>query len=185
MASRRIVVDTSIARAAGPEDATHTTSINCRDFLKAMQEHRHQMVMTPALVEEWREHSSKFAVSWRASMYARKLVCFQKVDIDTDLSSKIATCSLDAGVREAVIKDYLLIEASLCTDKRISSLDDVVRGHFAAICQTVKEIGDILWINPDTDIEATDWLKNGAPDDAARHLKNHHPNHPHSRSHGL
>lgn len=183
MATRRIVVDTSIARAAGSEGATYPTSVNCREFLKAMLDSRHQLVMTPALVEEWRKHSSRFAVSWRASMYARKLVSNPKVDTHPDLSDKIAACCLDAGSREAVIKDYLLIEASLCTDKRISSLDDIVRSHYAAICQTVGELGDILWINPDKDGEATDWLKAGAPNDATRQLKNHQ--NPYSRSHGL
>lgn len=183
MTSRRIVVDTSIARAAGPEDATHTTSINCRDFLKAMLNFKHQLVMTPDLAEEWRKHSSKFAVSWRKSMYARKLACFQKVNTDADLSGRIASCCADVGVRDAVLKDYLLIEASLCTDQTISSLDDLVRGYFAAICHSVGEIGEIQWINPDRDGGAKEWLIAGAPDVSTMQLKNYTPSS--SRSQGL
>ena len=45
--SKRLVIDASVARAAGGEDATYPISVSCRDFLKAVLDLSHRVVMTP------------------------------------------------------------------------------------------------------------------------------------------
>src|SRR3954452_5022187 len=69
--SRRLVIDASIARAAG-DSSTHPTSRNCRDFLLIVLEICHRAVMTAPILEEWNRHQSRFASTWRKSMMARK-----------------------------------------------------------------------------------------------------------------
>jgi hypothetical protein len=72
--SKRLVIDTSIARSAGGPDATYPTSKRCRDFLQDVLAFRHRVVMTADIREEWHRHRSRFARAWLVSMYARKNV---------------------------------------------------------------------------------------------------------------
>ncbi|VXD11233.1 hypothetical protein PL8927_140065 [Planktothrix serta PCC 8927] len=70
--SKYLVIDASVARSCGGEDAKHPTSKNCRDFLNAVLKICHSMVMTPELKVEWNKHESTFARKWRVSMIARR-----------------------------------------------------------------------------------------------------------------
>ncbi len=56
--SRLLVVDASIASAAG-DVSTHPTSRRCRDFLLAIREICHQIVMTAPIQQEWDKHQSR------------------------------------------------------------------------------------------------------------------------------
>jgi len=70
---KRIVVNASVARAAGGENATASVSINCTEFLEAFRDQTsHHIVMTLELSEEWDEHQSNFAAAWLANMIATK-----------------------------------------------------------------------------------------------------------------
>ena len=59
--SKRLVIDASVARAAGGEDATFPISVYCRDFLQAVLDISHRVVMTPDIRDEWNKHQSKSA----------------------------------------------------------------------------------------------------------------------------
>ena len=48
-----------------------------------------------------------------------------------------------------MLKDCLLIEAALATDKIVISLDEKVRRYFNQASVTVKNLKVILWINPE------------------------------------
>ena len=72
--SKRLVIDTDVARASGDEDATDPRAINCRDFLKEVRSQNHKVVMTRKISDEWKRHRSGFAFEWRVSMYARRRV---------------------------------------------------------------------------------------------------------------
>ena len=50
--SRRLVIDASIARACGGEDAVYPTAKSCRDALMAVYDICHRVVMTEAIDEE-------------------------------------------------------------------------------------------------------------------------------------
>jgi len=60
--SRVLVIDASIARAAG-DVSMHPTSRNCRDFLQAVLDTCHRMALTTPIKEEWNRHQSRFAPS--------------------------------------------------------------------------------------------------------------------------
>ena len=70
--SKRLVIDTDVARASGDEDATDPRAINCRDFLKEVRSQNHKVVMTRKISDEWKRHQSRFAFEWRVSMDARR-----------------------------------------------------------------------------------------------------------------
>jgi len=169
--SRTIIIDASIARSSGGEDATYPLSRDCRDFLKAILTICHHAAMSPDLTEEWKNHESNWARRWRTAMVARKKLLRIQPALDTTLRSKLVALAATDREAEAMLKDCHLLEAALATDQCVASLDEKARGLFADAAQTVKLLGRINWVNPGHAHErAIAWLENGAPPDKARQL---------------
>jgi len=62
-----LVIDASIAHAAGVT-SKHPTDQKCCEFLQAVLDVCHRMVLTAPIREEWNKHQSGFARMWRVSM---------------------------------------------------------------------------------------------------------------------
>jgi hypothetical protein len=88
--SQRLVIDASVARSAGDKDATYPQSVHCREFLLAVLDICHQIVMTPAIKAEWDKHQSKFALMWRRQMVAKKKWNYLEISINDSLWTEIA-----------------------------------------------------------------------------------------------
>ena len=97
IASRRLVIDASVARAAG-DTSMHPTSRSCRDFLLAILEICHRFVMTQSIKEEWDKHQSGFARKWRVSMVARKKLVVVQVDEHHSLERQLSKLAQGPGV---------------------------------------------------------------------------------------
>lgn len=168
--SRLLVIDASIARAAG-ETSQHPTSQHCRAVLQCVLKVCHKVVMTEAITEEWNQHQSVFARRWRGSMMARKKVVMLQADRLRGLEERLTKATPDPSIQAIVIKDRLLVEAALCADERILSNDDRVRRQLREHISSLRELANIHWVNPCADDEsAVSWLEQGAPDDRARQL---------------
>lgn len=169
--SRCLVVDASVARAAGRLESPHPVGRRCRNFLMEVRGICHRMAWSPPIETEWQKHESIFAMSWRVSMMnLRKLV---PVDIRsvTTLGDRITMTSVDPSVVAIVEKDFHLMEAAGATDMRIVSLDDNARGHFHSLIDIVPALARVLWVNPAIeDEQAVRWLQEGAPDERRRRL---------------
>ena len=167
---KRLVVNASVARAAGGEGAIASVSINCTEFLETFRDEcPHHIVMTPELAEEWNAHQSNFAARWLKSMIARKRFDYITPPQDSALSGKINTTAMRERDIEALQKDFHLLQAALATDQTIVSLDETVRGLFKRASQQVGEIRSIIWVNPDKAEEyPIAWLQNGAPPETHR-----------------
>ena len=147
---KRLVVNASVARAAGGVEATASVSINCTEFLETFRDERsHRVVMTPELSEEWDENQSKFAATWLRSMIARKRFDYVDPPVNQALRDEIEGTATSENEIEDMQKDFHLLEAARATDQAIISLDETVRGLFARATQHVGEIRDIVWVNPD------------------------------------
>ena len=171
--SRRLVIDASVVRAAGPEGATFPRSKNCRDFLEAVRTICHRVVMTPEIRDEWARHMSSFACKWRVSMEAKKKV-YRPPDsvVDDELRAKISRAASNPKERDTLSKDTLLIEAALATDCAIAALDDTALRAFRKAANSVGEIARIVWVNPDkTDERPIPWLEKGARLERTRQLR--------------
>lgn len=167
-----IVVDCSIAQAAGSIDSKHPVGTRCRLFLESLRNNNHRLAWSALIDKEWAEHRSTFASTWLVAMIKRDKL--HRIQSSLQLSEAIDETELDQGVKDALIKDSHLVEVALETDKRIASLDDKARNHFSNLSQMIQAIGDILWTNPvHEDEDATKWLEDGAPDQSKRHLKNY------------
>lgn len=179
--SKNLVIDASVARSTGGENATYPTSVNCRDFLQAVLDRDHKMVVTSDIKKEWDRHQSKFADRWRRRMLAKKRLVYLKELCDRQELWKIIESTIEAEIddefynkREAMFKDFHLLKAALETDKTIVALDEIVRKLFAKASEQAKEIREIVWVNPDR-IEKEQpiaWLNNGAEFESDRTLSN-------------
>ena len=172
--SKRLVVNASVARAAGGEGATASVSISCTEFLETFQDEcSYHVVMTPELSEEWEENQSKFAATWLRSMIARKRFDYIEPPVNQALRGEIEGTATSENEIEDIQKDFHLLEAARATDHIIISLDETVRGLFARASQRVGEIRDIVWVNPERteEEEPLVWLQNGAPPEVHRQLR--------------
>ena len=72
--SKRLVIDASVARSAGGEDAIASQAKGCRDFLTVVLTICHSVTVTSEIQEEWNRHRSNFARRWLVSMYSKRKV---------------------------------------------------------------------------------------------------------------
>ena len=169
--SKQLVIDADVAGACGRKITPGPTAKHCRDFLNAVLSLSHRVVMTEKIRDEWKRHASPFARRWRVSMDARR-----KIDRIIDppenenLCTKIVNTARSERQNEDIEKDFHLLQAALATDQTIVSLDETIRRLFGRASQSVGEIRNIIWVNPDRTAEEQPiaWLQNGAPPEAHR-----------------
>ena len=170
---KRLVVNASVARAAGGVDATDSVSINCTEFLKIFRdESSHHVVMTFELSEEWDEHQSNFAAEWLGNMIATRRFHYIELPQNRALYDEIEATAVEEKDINAMLKDFHLLGAALATDQIIVLLDETIRGLFKQASQQVQEIRGIIWVNPDrtTEEQPITWIQNGAPPEPHRQL---------------
>jgi len=169
--ARDLVVDASVARSSGGEEATYPTSKNCRDCLKTILVLSHRVVMSPPITDEWNKHKSAFARTWLVSMTARRRVLRVEPEQLEDLRQKLREIAGSEKDAAAMLKDFHLIEAALVTGQTVIALDEIVRALFAASCQTMGQMKSIVWVNPDKSEEQPfGWLEAGAEPERQRQL---------------
>lgn len=160
--SRRIVVDASVAGAAG--ERSHPTSQMCRQFLLDMLTICHKAVMSPEISVEWKNHASKYSVNWLAAMRSKGKI----VTIAPGSSEGIARHFCDDMIFtpnqiSAMEKDLLLILAALQTDRLVASCDRKVRELFAQAALAFDDIKNIMWVDPSQEgDDCSHWLESGA-----------------------
>jgi hypothetical protein len=161
--SRRIVVDASVARAAGGTE--NPVSTKCREFLQAMLAVCHRVVMTPEIRREWRKHQSHFSQGWLAAMRSRRKVVSAAIDVERQeaLLAAIGESRLGTRQRAAVEKDCLLVAAAWAADNLVASNDDKVRDLLATLTRTTPSVASLVWVNPtDPGGSPVRWLESGA-----------------------
>jgi len=168
VAGKALVIDADVARASGEAGGRSRRS---REFLLAVRDHRHQLVMTQRLREEWRRHQSRFSRRWQTQMYGRKLVCFTDQDETVGLEERLLKLVDQSTERVAMRKDVHLVEAAWVTGRRIASFDEKARDLFHRAADRAAELRKISWVNPERQEEKPiRWLQEGAPDEAGRRL---------------
>lgn len=176
--SKRLVIDASVARSVGGEESTYPTSVHCREFLIAVLNICHKIVMTDDIKNEWNRHKSAFSRRWLIEMYSKKKVNYLNISIDANLWKQIESIAASISNKriEEMTKDLCLIEAANATDRIVVSLDDnTARKYFSEASAKIDELKNIVWVNPDK-VEAEQpiaWLQNGAAADSDRLLVNY------------
>ncbi len=167
--SRRLVVDASVAGAAGTTE--HPVSSSSRSFLRELRHICHRVVMTTELRREWNRHASKLAKLWLASMVSKRKV----VDVQIELGASQLETAIDGGEwsgkeRAALRKDAHLVLAALQTDRVVVSNDEEARELFRSLYECDPGLERVAWVNPSrADENGIGWLRAGAkPEDARR-----------------
>jgi hypothetical protein len=168
--SRRIVIDASVARSAGSGENANELSGPCRAVLNVVSD-LHLVVFSLECSREWNRHQRDFARRWRRRMVARKRVVFLGETEDPSLREELTGSCNSANDKKAIRKDAHLIEAAFRTDRIVISRDDTVRTLFRRSCQTIRQVREVLWANPEVEEEqVASWLQDGARDEPARRL---------------
>jgi hypothetical protein len=168
----RLVIDASIAQAAGTLEARHPTAERCRDFLIAVRGVCHRMTWSPAIKAEWEEHQSTFATQWLVTMMKLRKLWHVKDEPLEELRQAIEGHSEDENITAIMLKDAHLLEAAVATDSRVASLDDVARGHFRRLAATLDSLRLVMWVNPAVEEEqAVEWVEKGVPGKRPLRLK--------------
>lgn len=154
--TKRLVIDTSVAKAAG--ESEHPVSKYCRDFLKGVLEICHSLVMTQRISDEWKKHRSLFTAKWQRVMVAKKKVDSINITQREDLQKEIISKAASKRDREEMKKDLSLIEAALATDRIVVSLDEEAKKLFTEAARHVVRLKQIAWINPHQDNDAIECL---------------------------
>jgi hypothetical protein len=167
----KLVIDASVAKASGGNDAIFPTSKKCRDFLNEVILSRHYLVMSDAIRQEWNRHQSRYASSWRATMVAKRLLHYIDIDEDTELREQISQSATCESHRRAMLKDCILVEAAHNADNIVTSLDEQVRHCYIHVSLSISGLRTLIWVNPDKDDEyPIEWVKKGAHPDKHRQL---------------
>lgn len=168
---RHLVIDASIARAAGPEDSIAPKSIYCRRFLLEIRKCGHYIIMTHNINNEWNKHQSSFARSWLVSMVSRKQRIFINKSRNEELRQRVVEVVADAAIQEIIMKDIHMVEAAIVKDNLITSLDDRVKHHLQNLTNSIEELRLIIWINPIvSDFDCLRWINEGCKHEESLHL---------------
>lgn len=152
---QRIVIDASVARAAG-EKSSAPDSTNCRVFLEDFMKTTNKILMNQEIYREWNKHESKFAKIWRVHMISKKRMVLIK-DIENKEIRNFVECNIkNELVKKSIIKDLHLVEAALSTDEIVISCDDRMRNHLKTMCNECKSVKRLMWGSP---IKISDDLK--------------------------
>ena len=171
--SRRLVIDASVARAAGGQDATDSTAKSCRDFLQAVLTICHRAVFPPQLIEEWKKHASRFAQSWQVAMERRGKLDWIEPQSDDEMREIMVEIAANEKDQAAMEKDAFLLEAAQTnTDRMVIALDEIARGLFRELAEELPRIHKIVWVNAALEEDsALEWLKSGAKPEPRRRLR--------------
>ena len=169
--SKRLVIDVSVAIAAGGKYASHPTSKNCRDFLSFVLSICHHAVMTPEIKQEWEKGISRFTRKWLGWMRRRDKILTVKKSGNVEIRKQLKNSQAPTNDKKKMEKDVRLIEAALKTDRIIISLDDEARSLFKKFAESSQSLEKIVWVNPAKFTEEPiAWLENGAKPEKERQL---------------
>jgi len=165
--SRRIVVDTNVAKSAG--ESVHPTSEACRAVLETMLTRQHRVVLSATQFREWQKHQSAYARRWLASMKAKNLWHVLTPEPDSGLTERLHKLDCTDKVRAEMLKDVHLLESALATDHAVVSQETNVLALFTTHTQALGVPRAVAWVNPTEDAPACiAWLEAGAAVKAVR-----------------
>lgn len=167
---RKIVVDASIARAAGDVNQ-HPTSAKCRETLLALNDS--SAVFCPNLKNEWTKHESAFARAWKVKMIQEgRALFFEDDTVLPSFREFIENSDGDEFAKKAMDKDAHLLSSAILHDKVVLALDERVRKLFSRHCILFRGVKKVLWSNPvKTEDNTVMWLKAGAKRDSTYTLE--------------
>lgn len=168
---KMLVIDACVAGSAGGEQAIAAPAKSCRDFLIAVLDNGHKVVLPTTLRVEWEKHASRFTRKWRTVMVSKDRVWDVEPPALDSVKAKVLE-SMDSESQErAIEKDFHLIEAAIDTDQTVVSTDEEVRNLLVKATHSVVKLRKVVWVNPSFKNEKPiPWVKSGAKSETWRQL---------------
>lgn len=169
MTRRGIVVDTSVARAAGKgRPSANSPAPECVAVLAMMLERATcqkdvGVAMSRAMKNEWSKNVGEYAVKWLYTMMSRKCVVIENSEWEGCDGLVVAAAVLPGAGQREVQKDAHVVGLAMLTGCRVVSLDDKQRRLLLALCSSVVALKRLHWVSP-KDADARDWVRDGAPE---------------------
>ena len=163
--SRRLVIDTCIARSCGCRSCEDPVASSCRTFLWNVRKICHDVVMTSDIKKEWDHNHSRFSRNWMSSMKSKRKIFNSDHQLSARVESRIRhkIRSFRKAERKSIEKDIPFIKAALATDSVIVSCDDKARRLFQELADEMDTLRSIVWVNPTKNSkDVVQWLKRGA-----------------------
>ncbi|RMF81669.1 MAG: hypothetical protein D6737_04235 [Chloroflexi bacterium] len=174
---KHLVIDASVMRAAGGENATYPVSKRCRDFMSEILTSGHSVIMTDDILEEWKKQQlteKRFrptSPSWYAQMRRKGKIIHKHGNTQNAELRAAVFAAVEKQAVDAVEKDMRLVEGALLGDNRIASQDERMRRHFQRAAALIEALREIVWVNPAHENEnCIEWLRQSAPADDFRKL---------------
>ena len=168
-----IVIDADVLRGAGASGTPDSRSAKCRAFLDVMVATSSLSAgATAPLYAEWMKHLSRYSSIWLKSMHARKRFSM-KTPAPHHVGEVRAAINLlpDRALRAILEKDRHLLEAAICTDFRLASMDERARAAAEGTVSYGPHLQDIIWVNPEIESDSPlGWIQAGAPAERGRRL---------------
>lgn len=159
-----IIVDTSVARACGKGNlAANSPAPQCIRILAAIAETDLRTAMCKELKDEWAKHAGEYARKWLGNMIARRRFTPSNETWPGHVELEAAAATLPAKQERAIMKDAHVVGLAMRTDRRVVSLDDAQLALLASICEQVKSLLVLHWINPASE-KSEPWIRAGAPE---------------------
>ncbi len=163
MGNRKIVVDTSVARAAGKLSKDRkdiNASKSAREILNAIRTKNHTAVFCEELSKEWDIHQSNFSRIWRVDMISRKRIDFVKINL-IGINNSINLSDASPSEKTAMRKDAMLLQSALQKDRIIISFDFKARKLFKILSKTESSLNKIQWCPASATCNCADWIESG------------------------
>lgn len=167
----RIVIDTSVAKAAGrgrPDAGPPSPA--CVAAFEAIDAAGLSVAHSTELKQEWLVHARPFARKWLASMFARKRVQIVREPWPREADLLSAAADLPGDTEKEVTKDAHLVSLAMQTDRRVVSLDARQRALLKRLVPAIPELGPLHWTDP-SDARVVPWLREGAADAPSLQLR--------------
>src|SRR5262245_16671755 len=121
----RIVVDASVARSCGHAGSSGQ-ALSCFEALAAIEAGQLMVGMSAGIYDEWARHWSTYGRKWLVKMTSSRRVYRCTPKARTDILRLIRAVK-DNGIKLLLLKDMILVEAALSTDRQVVSCDDKAR----------------------------------------------------------
>jgi len=179
--SKRLVLDASLALCSNDRKFNpigDTAGDRNRKCLQAVWDEKHVAVFNRQLQQEWRDHASPFAIAWLRNMIQKNRMVVDEGNDFAPLLQPACDCLPSDGEKEALAKDFHLVQSALATGQMILSNEVRFPRYVARACVGVPKLAELYYGNPQVEGEACRlWIEAGADKEPGRRIDNWFANH--------
>lgn len=177
---KQLVIDANLTYASGDFKFNPMIDLEgpsapdrSRQCLQAIFDEGHIAVFGRNLYGEWNRHvkDDSYAREWFKLMQRKSRVLLEDGDSYTSLYAPACACLANDGERDALRKDFHLLQSALATGQLILSREVNLPRIVRRTCGEVKEFASLYYGNPVCEgDDCRRWIKAGAEKDADRRI---------------